>query len=430
MTRPRRPLSDERGFVLATSMAVLLIILTLGLVALQTVDFQTRSSGQETAGEAAFNLAESALDAETAQLGTQWPTSSSPWSAACNQSTTPTVACPGTSLNSSFNSTYAGSQYKNRQWQIQVFDNGWNPNTDYYSDALAAGGANAQLNYDANQDNKLWVRAQATLAGQTRVVVAEVVRQAHVVSLPRNVVTAGGMYTSNNGHKIIVNANDSVQNSGLTGSVALRCGTPSPPTPVSYGSLCAGWNDAQGQLSPPTYSTGYTDSAGGYESLQPAQLQALKATAVANGTYYPAGQCPPAGQTGVVYVENANCSYLSNTTWNSDPSPGMLVFARGTVSFSGTMNFYGIIYMADQEGPAGPCTQTVLQNDYSVNNGPVFTVHGTGTLYGALFVGNCGVVDAGSSAWNIQFDSNAFNGAVAYATPALAKNTFQLVAHQ
>jgi hypothetical protein len=86
--------------------------------------------------------------------------------------------------------------------------------------------------------------------------------------------------------------------------------------------------------------------------------------------------------------------------------------------------------MADKEGPAGPpCSTPVLNQDYSVNNGPVFSVHGTGTLYGALFVGNCGIVDAGSSAFNIQFDSNAFNGALAYETPALAKNTFQLVAH-
>jgi hypothetical protein len=155
-------------------------------------------------------------------------------------------------------------------------------------------------------------------------------------------------------------------------------------------------------------------------------MQALKATAVANGTYYN-GICPPAGQAGVVYVENANCTYNSNSTWDSDAAPGMLIFASGTVYFSGTLNFYGIIYMADTQGVAGPCTSTALQQDYTKNNGPVFTVHGTGTLYGALFVGNCGVVDAGSSAFNIQFDSNAFNGALAYQTPALAKNTFQIV---
>lgn len=423
--------SDERGFVLATSLAVLLIILTLGLVALQTVDFQTHTSSQETAGEASFNLAESALDAETAQFATQWPsTSATAWSAACTQSTAPSISCPGTSLTSSFSSTYAGNEYANPQWQLQVFDNGWNPNTDYYSDALSAGGSVAQPNYDANKDNKLWVRAQATIAGQTRVVAVEVVRQPHVISLPRNVVTAGGMYTSNNGNKIIVNGYDSVQNSGLTGSVDLRCGTAGPPpTPVTYGSLCAGWDASKGQLSPPAYNPGYGDSTPGYQTLQPAQLQALKATAIANGTYYSPGQCPPAGQGGVIYVENSNCSYTANTTWNSDAAPGMLIFAKGTFDFSGTLNFYGIVYMADEQGPSGPCTPSVLNNDYTLNGGPVFTVHGTGTLYGALFVGNCGIVDAGSSAYNIQFDSNAFNGAVAYATPAEAKNTFQLVAH-
>jgi hypothetical protein len=212
--------------------------------------------------------------------------------------------------------------------------------------------------------------------------------------------------------------------------VALRCGT-STTQPV-YGDLCAGWDAGHGQLSPPTFDAGYTDATPGGQTLQPEQMWMLRQTAIANGTYYGPGLCPPAGQSGVVYVENANCTYNSNSNWNSDAAPGMLIFARGTVYFSGTLNFYGIIYMADASPPAPagpPCPASVLQQDESVNGGPVFSVHGTGTLFGALFVGNCGVVDAGSSAFNIQFDSNAFNGALAYETPALAKNTFQLVAH-
>lgn len=435
MSRLKR-FSDERGYVLVTAMAVLLIILTLGLVALQTVDFQTQSSSQETAGEAAFNLAESALDAETAQLGTEWPsTSATAWTATCNQSTSPTTGCPGTSFTSSFSSTYAGKGYTNPKWTLQVFDNGWNPNTDYYSDSLAAGGAKAQPNWDSNGDNRLWVRAQATTGGQTRVVAAEVVRQTEVVSLPRNVITAGGTYTSNEGNKVIINGYDCVPTntcasgttpstgSGPTGEVALRCGTASPPTTPVYGSSCAGWDDEKNsdQLSSP-YTTGYTDTAGGYQTLQSAQLTALENS----GTVYN-GACPPEGTPGVVVVENppgGSCVYDANTSWNSNAAPGMLLFVNGTVEFDGTLNFYGIIYMADTQGQPGPCTPSVLAQD-----GTVFTVHGSGTLYGALFVGNCGQVDAGSDKFNIQFDSDAFNGAVAYATPALAKNTFQLVAH-
>jgi Tfp pilus assembly protein PilX len=422
-----RHIRDEGGWIMVTSMAVLFIILTLGLVALRTVDTQTHQSSHESAGEASFNLAESALDAETSQLDNKWPSTTPGWNTACNnQTASATTGCPGPSLTSNFNSTYAGSQFRTPVWQVQVFDDSWNPNNDYYSDSLAT----SAPNWDANKDNKLWVRAQVTINGQTRVVAAEVVRTPQVVALPRNVVTAGGMYTSNNGNKIIVNANDSVANSGLTGQVDLRCGTASPPTAVVYQSLCAGWDASKGQLSPPTYATGYTDATPGGQTLQPEQLWMLKQTAIANNTYYPTGQCPPAGQSGVVYVENANCTYNSNSNWNSDAAPGMLIFARGTVYFSGTLNFYGVIYMADQGGPAGPpCSNTTLQQDETANGGPVFTVHGTGTLFGALFVGNCGVVDAGSSAFNIQFDSNAFNGALAYETPALAKNTFQLVAH-
>ena len=431
----RQHLRDEGGYVLGTAIAILFIILMLGLAVMQTVDAQTHQSGHESAGEAAFNLAESALDTETSQLGVKWPgTSATAWSAACNQQTsTSFTGCPGPSLTSSFSSSYAGSQFANPQWQIQVFDNKWNPNTDYYSDSLSAGGAIAAPNYDSNGDNKLWVRAQTTIAGQTRVVVAEVVRQPQTVYLPRNVVTAGGMYTSNNGHKVIVNAYDcaaantctpgaNAPNSGSSGTVALRCQT----AQASYGSLCAGWDPNQGQLSPPAFQAGYTDPTPGYQTLQPEQMWMLRQTAISNGTYYN-GACPPAGQSGVVYVENppgGTCSYNANTTWNSDAAPGMLIFANGTVQFNGTLNFYGIIYMADEQGEPGPCGTAQLQRD-----GTVFTVHGNGTLFGALFVGNCGVVDAGSSAFNVQFDSNAFNGAVAYATPALAKNTFQLVPH-
>jgi hypothetical protein len=154
-------------------------------------------------------------------------------------------------------------------------------------------------------------------------------------------------------------------------------------------------------------------------------LDALRKTAQANGTYYPPGQCPPAGQAGVVFVESSDCVYLSNSTWNSATAPGALIFASGTVQFNGTLNFYGVVYMANGQGnspTSGPCTPPL-------ENGPVFEVHGTGTVFGAIFVDKCGIVDAGSSAFNIQYDSNAFSGVTAYATPALARNTFRIVAH-
>jgi hypothetical protein len=65
------------------------------------------------------------------------------------------------------------------------------------------------------------------------------VRQVVVVNLPQNVITSGGLHTSNNGNKIIIEAKD--PSSGLTGTVALRCGSSGVAgTQPSYGDTCAG----------------------------------------------------------------------------------------------------------------------------------------------------------------------------------------------
>jgi hypothetical protein len=205
----------------------------------------------------------------------------------------------------------------------------------------------------------------------------------------------------------------------LTGPVALRCG--SAATTPSYQSYCAGWDPTHGQLNPASnFQPGYVDPGAGYQTLTPAVLQQLRATAIANGTYYPTGTCPPAGQAGIVFVENADCTY-QHVDFNTLAAPGAMIFAAGTLLFNGNVNFYGIIYMADGQGanPTSlPCTSPSPA-------GPVFSVHGGGTLDGAVFVDKCGAVDAGDSAYNIQFDPNAFSGMRAYATPALAKNTFR-----
>jgi hypothetical protein len=411
----RQEVRDEGGFVLATAIAVLSVVLLLGLAALQTVDVQSHQTSHEAAGEAAFNLAESALEAETFQLQLSWPSAGPGWPV-CTQSSAPAVGCPGTSLTSSFGSAYSGTLFGNPVWKVQVLDPPTGQN--YYSDSLL-GTAPA---YDLNHGSRLWVRAEATIQGQRRILVAEVVRQSAVVALPHNAITAGGVYTSNRGNKVIIESRD--PNSGLTGSVALRCGA-SNTTPV-YGNTCAGWDPNKGQLDPAgNYQAGYVDPGGGYSTLSSDALQLLKATAIANNTYYAVGQCPPAGQTGVVYVENANCSYTGNTTWNSSALPGALIFANGSVSFNGTVNFYGVIYMAntlDAPPSAGACTSAYLQQD-----GTILTVHGNGTIFGSLFVDKCGMVNAGSSAFNIEYDSKVFSAFAAYESPVMAKNTFQIV---
>jgi Tfp pilus assembly protein PilX len=404
----------EDGFALVSAVIVLLLTSLIGLAILQTVNAQTHLTGHEVAGEAAFNLAESAVDAEALQLEQTWPGSSvTAYPATCNQASSPVTGCSGTTFTSSYAAAYSGPSYASPAWTLQVIDD--TGGASYYSDSLAA----SATTWDSNADGRLWVRAQATIWGQKRIVVAQVVRQSNIVALPENLITAGGVYTSNSGNKIIIEGKDST--SGLTGLVAVRCSA----TVVTYGSSCLGWNAAKGQLDPGSdYQASYVDPNGGYSTLTATQLASLKQTAIAAGTYYATGTCPPAGIAGVVYVENADCVYQANTVWNSNAAPGALIFGSGTVTFNGTLNFYGIVYMANGQGltpTRGPCTPAEL------GSRPVFTVHGGGNMYGGVFVDKCGMVDAGDQKLDINFDSAAFSGIRAIATPELAKNTFRII---
>jgi Tfp pilus assembly protein PilX len=405
---------EEDGVALASALLIMLIISLLGAAVLQTVNVQTHQSGHEVAGEASFNLAESALDAEALQVQDTWPDSSGSavYPTSCTQGSTQIAHCPGPAFTSAFNSSYAGVSYGSPTWNVQVIDDTNGPN--YYSDSLATN----PTRYDANGDNRMWLRAQATIGGRQQIVVAQVVRQTQSVSIPQATITSGGVGTENNGNKIIIEATDS--SSGITGPVNIRCGN-SSTTPGS-GDPCAGWNAGKGQLDPAAaYQAGYVDPSGGYSTLSQATLAQLKATAQSGGTYYN-GTCPTS-LTGLVYVENADCSY-EGSTWNSHNAPGALVFGNGTLSFNGNITYTGIIYMANAQGTtptSGPCT-TAQQN-------AVITVHGGAAVFGSIFVDKCGTVNAGEAKFDVNYDSNASGGLKVWASPALAKNTFRIIPH-
>lgn len=413
---------DESGSALVAGIIILFVILGLGMAVLSRADVQTRQTGVEAWGEATYNNAEGTLDSEANRLQQSWPTAAT---SVCNQSSPASTFCPGTSLTNSFNTTYAGHLYSNPQWTVQIVDDSGGESANYYSDAAAS----TAPSYDANRDGKVWIRAQTIIQGQKRVVVAEMVRQTTVVQLPRNTITSGGAFTSNRGNKVIVETTDAAAGSSLSGSINVRCGgsTYSP----SYGDPCEGWDPSKGQLDPASnYQGGYVDPNGGYSAVSQTDLVSLKQAAQSNGTYYN-GTCPT-NLTGLVYVDNppgGNCTYLGGN-WNTSSTPpaktdvpGMLIMGDGSLTFNGTLNYFGVIYMVNASGTAptsGACTS-------AQQNGPVFSVHGTGSIYGSIFVDKCGTIDAGSSAYNIIFDSDAFNAATAYSQPNLAKNTFRII---
>jgi Tfp pilus assembly protein PilX len=422
----RQKLHEETGSALIAAVIILVIILGLGGAVLFTANVETHQTGTEASGEAAFNVAEGALDAEADLLQQSWP--SSPTSA-CNQASTPGSFCPGTSLTDSLATPYAGHWFTGAQWTVQIVDDSNGESPDYYTDSAASSAPSFDSD-GGHPDNKVWIRAQAIVGGQKRIVVAEMVRQVVGATLAHNVITAGGAYTSNRGNKIIVESKDT--GSGFSGQIAVRCGTVAY-TPT-YGDPCAGWDPDKGQLDPANnYQAGDVDQSG---SLSPGELAQLKQTAQANRTYYN-GVCPT-NLDGIVYVDNppgGNCTYNggnwpSGTTFGpngaTSGSPGALIFGSGTLYFNGNINYYGVVYMVNAQGATpsgGLCTTTQL----AAENEPVFEVHGNASLWGSVFVDKCGQVDAGDSAGNINYISSSFSGLSAYAAPELAKNTFQII---
>jgi Tfp pilus assembly protein PilX len=420
--RLKQLFGDESGSALVAGIIILVIILGFGMAVLSQADVQSHQTGNEAWGEATYNNAEGALDAEANLMQQSWPTATT---STCNQSSASSTFCPGTALTNSFSTTYTGHLFSNPQWTVQIVDDSGGESSNYYSDAAAS----TAPSYDANGDGKVWIRAQTIIQAQKRIVVAEMVRQTVVVQLPHNTITSGGTFTSNRGNKVIIETTDAAPGSSLAGSVAVRCG--SSTSSPSYGDSCEGWDPSQGQLDPATnYQGGYVDPSGGYTAVSQSALASLKQAAQANGTYYN-GTCPTS-LTGLVYVDNppgGNCTYLGGN-WNISSTPpaktdvpGMLIMGDGTLTFNGNINYFGVIYMVNASGTTpttGACTS-------AQQNGPVFMVHGTGSIYGSLFVDKCGIIDAGSSAYNIIFDSAAFNAATAYSQPSLAKNTFRIV---
>lgn len=412
---------DERGFVLITAMLVLGVFMALSLTMVMVVDVQADQTGHERSGEAAFNLATSALRAEVHQLQLAWPATSSQALPACGQSTPQEAGCEGKALAQELQTPTPGPDYAGATWTAQAFDATASP----YSATLAT----TAPAWDANGDNSMWVRAQATANGQTRTVIERVTRRLASVALPENLVTASAVFTSNDGAKTIIDDSSS----GVVGSIDVRCGD-STTLPAYGQGNCLGWDAAKGQLGPVSgaYSAGYTDPSGGSSTLTSAQIQSLVQTAAANGTLYDENGtsyegftaiqgCPPDPTSGVVVVAGTGeCQYTDNSTWNTSTAPGALIFLTGSVFFGGG-TFNGVLYMANSANVGGipPACQ--------LNADPLVTIHSNALINGAVYADGCGVVNAGDSAGNLNFMLNAVTSLQAYQTAMPVPGTFRVV---
>ncbi len=219
-----RFLRGQRGNALVPAMLVMTMLTVSGGAVLATVDTQQRETRRERVRESNFQLAEGLLNTQIFRLSKGWPGAAgggADFPREC-PSATPSLSCPdATTLRRIFDNVDQGD-WSTVQWRTHVRDDDdqANPsNANFYSDALLPTGAQ----YDANGNDRLWVRAEATVRGRTRVLVALV--KAEVIEsrlVPNQTVVAGWFRTTNQGSGQAKNF--VVQEPG-GGSVIVRCGT-------------------------------------------------------------------------------------------------------------------------------------------------------------------------------------------------------------
>jgi hypothetical protein len=360
-------MQSEEGWALLTAILVMALVLGLGMALFAFVDSQQQVDQQERQRDSSFNVAEGVLNAQTFIVGRQWPTAATP-APVCSSGGAAVAGCPSPGWVSA--STGGADYARSAIWNVRVVDN-QRPDLGYYQEGVTNAGD--VPHYDANGDGRLWVRGQANVNGRVRTLVAQVRLQRtgdEVIDIPHNLITAGKLFTSNNGNKDIIDAKGKSSAAGL---IQLRCLSLSDPS--CYGAR-------SGQVVGGTFSTGLTQQ----HAVDPGMVDRMRARAQAENTYYPAGTCPNAadgGQSGsLVFIENANCAFAGNGTFNAETTPGILFSYRGTIEFKGTSTFYGLVYAYNNGGLATP---------------DVVQIHGNSTVQGAVIVDGAGGLTVGSS---------------------------------
>jgi hypothetical protein len=373
---------------------VVTLMMALGLAAYGYVDSESRQASLERKRESAFNQGDGLIAAQTYVLSRAWPAASSAayptctWSGAAltaSGANTDTTKCPNASAmtNTFTNKDYAADS----SWTTMVRDNGGSSGAYWISDPST--GTPAQPAYDANGDNQVWVYAKATVRGRARVVIERVQAEPARVIFPKNVLTAGSFHVTTGGPKPFLQLNGS--------TLALRCASAS--TTGCYTTTKS--NQVQG---PGKTAFGW----GGTHQITPIELDYLRQAAVANGTYYTSCPTTPVGK--LVFVENGNCTYNGNSTWNSPSAPGMFVVVTGTLRFIGNPSYYGAIYMYNQQGA-------------TCNPGP-FDAGGASYIQGAILIDGQGCFDVGSNT-RVVYDANAIQNITYYGNMALVRSSYR-----
>jgi hypothetical protein len=404
---------EEDGIAMVVAMLLMAIMLSVGLVAVRLADGQSRTTSAQRQRESSFNIAEAALNAQVTQLSQHWSDIAvATGVGTCSDATTGGF-CPSSSELTTL--IPAADSNVPVQWQTKVYDDSGLLD-GYFSDSRAASVTDS---WDKNDNGKVWVRAQATVRGRTRVIVSLVEKQTQLESVPHAAIVAGKLTIENNGKHTepIIDANG--------GLVAVRCqwqldeaepclgqpmGTPPTKTPADWSALL-------------------TDQISGFQTAVPNypsptlftqdQITRFIATAKAGGTYYTS--CPGSLAGDVVVVDvTGNCSYSGSVEWNTQAEPGFLIFLRSSSSLTlgGTTTYNGIVYHANMGSP--PTLSSPPQS-----TAPLIITKGNTLINGGVIIDGPGRMYAGESGMNIHFDDHGYDAVQSLAAAGIVQNSWR-----
>lgn len=416
----RRRLTQDDGIVMIVAMFVLMIVLASGLAIVALADSQQGPARDQRQRAASGTLAEAALTAQVFELNRlAWPISSAPATAVCTATAAAAASCPdpGTlagSFSASASPDYAPCQNGLPQWTTWVRDNG--PSADYYT-AAANGPAGTQVAYDANNDGKLWVGAQAytynpnSARCKLRRFVTQVQAGDSTINIPHNVVTANWLQITGKKKAVVDTTGQHAQPKSVrppkkqataqAAAVQVRCTAPLPGGVVDP---CLVYT--KDQVKP---NTGAKVTALPPATFTAAQIQAFTAQAAQDGKWYgtgsPNGVCPPAGLPingkyvsaggkNIVVIDDAStCGGYPGG--NDRNNPGFLVVKKGMITFAGKGIYYGTVYNANLSSP-------------QLNTKLVYLT-GSAVIQGSVIVDGPGGVNPNTKHTAIIYDPRSFN---------------------
>jgi len=421
---------DEEGFAVVAAVVLLTVIMGLGLGLLLFTDNQQKASAREQASEAAFNVAEAALNAQVGQLSRKWPQTEVEMPKECTSSSanSETNDCPSpTDLkldpntgSTTCSGTEAWGSPLSNQWTTYVRrDIGESP-------LFSSTEEKSKFSYAESEGGALWVRSVGVVQCHPVTVVTLVTRQRVSLVVPEDAIAGNWFEVTNKGNKAIVNREGYAPEPA---PVSMRCeGHPSEEE-------CEKYDRSKEQVSPVLTEDPKTSTT----TLTTSQLATIKSEAQSHATFYSPTSpyhCPTSmnelegaklstSSRAPVYVEGcgslsikangtANCEGLSAT---SGPSlPGFLVIANGTLELSGNSTYCGVIYAANTQK----------------STGAVVKLQGGTVVVGGIIVDGAGGIEFGSSGSggnpaNLVFDSLAIHDLTISAGAASTRNSFRIL---